>query len=114
MTYALKVLAAADSDIDKMYAWLAKQSLQGAERWLRTYLNALHELRTDPLRHALASERALARIGIRECFFGTAHGNTYRILFSLKSSDIHVLRIAVPVSRPCAIGIFRPTERAGA
>jgi plasmid stabilization system protein ParE len=56
MKYQVRVLARANRDLDRIYAWLAKRSPSGATAWYEAALQALNDLRDNADQHGRALE----------------------------------------------------------
>lgn len=100
MTYTVLVLPKARRDEVKIYRWLSKRSLAGAESWRDAYYAALRRLETDAGSQALAAEAKKVRIDLRESLFKTRMGRRYRILYFIESDNVFVVRVRGPGQPP--------------
>src|SRR5574337_681469 len=100
MRYALSALKRAEKDVEHIYRWLARHSSTGAVTWYQAYVDAIADLRQNPLAYGLADERSLARRLIRQRHFRTSQGANYRILFAVTEDHIRVLRVRGPGQPP--------------
>ncbi len=100
MNRTLLILRRAENDVERIYGWLVKRSPIGALRWRGAYLQAITEIKHDPLRFASASEPSLASRQVRQRMFRTPRGRNYRILFIVTDEFIRILRIRGPGQPP--------------
>jgi plasmid stabilization system protein ParE len=100
MRYVLSTLRRAENDVEHIYGWLARHSSAGAVAWYRAYVDAIGDLRQNPLAFGFAAERSLARREIRQRNFRTSQGAYYRILFTVAEDQIRVLRVRGPGQPP--------------
>jgi len=90
----------AAADVDHIYAWIKARSQRGAIRWYGAFLQASSKLRTDPGRHSIAPESESLGEEIRQAFFRTPRGRSYRLLFTIRSSEVRILRARGPGQAP--------------
>jgi plasmid stabilization system protein ParE len=100
MTYRVTVLARAETEIETILNWLAERSPRGAARWLDALEATLQTLTDNPHGFGLAAESDLVGYTIRQSFFRTARGRTYRVVFTVVGHDVRILRIRGPGQRP--------------
>lgn len=100
MSYTLKILRRAATDVNQIHDWIAERSPGGAARWYAAFRHAATGLLLDPSSHALAAETEEFDFDIRERFFKTRRGNTYRILFTVVENEVRILRIRGPGQPP--------------
>lgn len=96
MTHRVVLLSRVRAQISDTLAWLADQSIEGANRWLDELDAALLKLEDDPERHPLAAESASVRYHIREVSFQTPQGRRYRLLFAVVVNEVRVLSLRRP------------------
>jgi hypothetical protein len=72
----------------------------GAARWYGAFLAAARDLSDSPERHALAPESEVLDRQVRQRFFKTRRGRTYRILFVVAADEVRVLRVRGPGQPP--------------
>jgi plasmid stabilization system protein ParE len=90
----LIITGPARRDIQGAYDWWAEnRSLEQANRWYLGIRVAIRSLRKNPQRCPLASESDLLTQGIRQLNFGLGHRPTHRIVFTIDSGTVVVLRI---------------------
>ena len=96
MSHKLTILSHAHRDFAEIVAWLAKASLQGADRWINAFDTALSSIAENPFGFGLAPEDEFIPIEIRQAFFQTKHGRSYRVLFTVVEQEVRVLRLRGP------------------
>lgn len=94
--YRLVTLAKAERDIDRTVAWLAERSPQGAQSWLVAFEKVCSRGLREPDSFGIAPEDELFSRTIRQCFFRTPHGQTYRILYLVVDNEVRLLRVRGP------------------
>lgn len=90
--YQVIILPAAERDISTAYQWLAQQDELAAMRWYNQLLEVIFSLDTLPERCSLAPESKSFNTEIRQIFHGRRQ-HKYRILFTVRQGDIHVLHV---------------------
>lgn len=93
MTYRVVILRRAANDVQQIFDWLAERSPDGARSWYRAWNEALDGLEHRPDRFGLATEGPRRNRQIRESYFRTRRGRTYRILFAIVEQDVRVLHV---------------------
>ena len=91
MDYDVVIEAQAQEDLENAYLWLYQQIGARALKWFYSIEEALLSLDRFPKRCGLAPENAFFKEEIRQRLFGRKH--RYRILFTIKSNQVHVLHI---------------------
>jgi plasmid stabilization system protein ParE len=100
MTATVRVLGHAQADIDHIYLWLQQRSPGGAASWYAALFRSLSELGTSRAAHSTAPESTKLSVDLRQMFFKTRRGRTYRLLFVIRDDEIRVLRVRGPGQRP--------------
>ena len=100
MTFRVVILSRARLDVDAIYAWIQERSQSGAARWYSAFLIAASSLIESPERCSLAAESERIGITIRQRFFRTRRGRTYRLLFTIIGTEVRILRVRGPGQRP--------------
>jgi plasmid stabilization system protein ParE len=100
MSFAVHIAPKAWSDADNIFAWIAARAPAGASRWYSAFLSAAHDLSSNPDRFGVAPESEILGRPIRQRFFKTRRGRTYRILFVVHQREVIVLRIRGPGQPP--------------
>jgi plasmid stabilization system protein ParE len=99
MALRISVTRRAELDAQEIYSWLVDYSVQGAQAWFIEYLDAVESLRMFPLRGSMAEETAIRKQPIRQLFFKTKSGRSYRLLYSVSNDEIVVLHVRGPGQR---------------
>jgi len=100
MTYVVRILGRAQADVDDVYLWLRRSSPTGAVAWYSAFLDRYTGLGENAMSCALAPEAARLGIELRQAFFKTRRGRSYRLLFVVTSGEVRVLRVRGPGQRP--------------
>jgi plasmid stabilization system protein ParE len=100
MTFAVRVLGRATADVDHIYLWLRQRSPEGAAAWYAVYLDKLRELADSIAASSVAPEATEFDMELRQAFFKTRRGRTYRLLFVIAGDDLRVLRVRGPGQHP--------------
>lgn len=96
MSHKLKILSHANRDFADIVAWLGKASLPGADRWISAFDSVLSAIAENPFGFGLAPEDEFIEIEIRQAFFQTKRGRSYRVLFTVVEQEVRVLRLRGP------------------
>src|SRR5688572_22567643 len=96
MTFTVRILARAQQDVAVCYSYLADRSPQGAANWFNRFSEARTQLAQNPEKRPLAPESAHLMYEVREALFRTRKGRHYRILFTIRGSEVLVLRVRGP------------------
>lgn len=99
MSYTVHILRRAGRDIEHIFTWLAERSPGGAQRWHSALEAAVDKLPLNPFRYGLAPENEAVDFEVRQFFFKTPHGRTYRGVFTVVNDEIRVLRVRGPGHR---------------
>jgi len=94
--YHVRILQAAEADIDAIASWISERSADGAKRWVAALQRLLATLRNSPESFSLSPEAESLERPIRQAFFKTRKGNTYRAVFLIDGNEVRVLRIRSP------------------
>lgn len=100
MMYSVEVSARAESDLQQIADWLAERSPDGALRWIAAARKTIEGLSSDPEQHSLAPENDYLEVEVRNAFFKTRRGRTYRAVFVIKNKTVFVTHIRGPRQRP--------------
>lgn len=93
MSLQVRVSERAERDVDAIFEWLGKHSPDGALRWYEAYLNSLNSLPLKAPGSASAPEAESLEADVRQVFFKTRKGRTYRLLLVIMGQYIHVVGI---------------------
>jgi plasmid stabilization system protein ParE len=100
MSRTLRLVERARADVDHIFNWLARRSVQGAITWYMAFGRALETIAASPERFAAAPEsRPLAR-HLQQSLFKTRRGRVYRIVFVVLETEILILRVRGPGQAP--------------
>jgi plasmid stabilization system protein ParE len=80
------------ADMDEAVVFIAARNPDAAHRWLAGIERAILSLTNLPERCPLAPENEFFEEEIRELFYRKEPGR-YRILFTIRGDEIHVLRV---------------------
>lgn len=76
--------------------WLMEHDAGAAGRWFQAFEAAAKGLPRSPQSYALAPEDEFVDWEIRQFFFKTRRGRTYRGLFTIVENEIRVMRVRGP------------------
>ena len=97
MRFVVSLTRAANRDLEKCYAFIAKRSRRGADSWATAFQKkVLNALPMDPHAYGLAPESVDHPVEIRESYFRTRMGKNYRVLFTIRGRDVLVIHIRGP------------------
>lgn len=91
--YVVRLLASAANDLDQIIGWIAERSPDGAARLLTEFHKLLGILQMSAESYSVAAEFDDDGYEIRQAFFRTRKGNTYRAIFLIKVGEVRILRI---------------------
>jgi len=86
-------------DVEEIYEWIAERSHEGAKRWYAAFLEALEGLAAGAEARGLAPESGEFDQEVRQALFKTRKGRTYRALFTIAGTRVHVLAVRGPGQR---------------
>ena len=92
-TYRLAVSQRADQDADAIFDWITERSAEGAIHWFQALRTTLRSLTNSPESHSRAPEAETLGRDIRQAFFKTRRGRTYRVLFVVAEDIVHVVAV---------------------
>jgi plasmid stabilization system protein ParE len=104
MKLAVRVFSRAQADIEDIYTWLQTHSPGGASAWYAALFARLEELSETAASCSMAPEAAQLKLEIRQAFFRTRRGRTYRLLFLATAHEVQILRVHGPGQRPIRRG----------
>jgi len=76
--------------------WIANRSPDGAARWYEAFRKAIFQLQVEPTRFAIAPESRHFEDEVRHLIFKTRQGRPYRLLFTVREPEVHVLFVRGP------------------
>jgi plasmid stabilization system protein ParE len=100
MSLPVRILHRAQVDADDIYEWIAKRSPAGAVRWYSAFRAAAASLDKQHERCAQAPESESVGYDVRQRFFKTRRGRTYRLLFTIVQDEVRILRVRGPGQAP--------------
>ena len=100
MSRVLRIIERARSDVDDIFAWIAKRSTYGAMSWYLAFRQAIDRIASSPESLGEAAESHATGRPLREALFKTRRGRVYRIVFELTNAEIVILRIRGPGQSP--------------
>ena len=100
MTFQVRLLSRAQEDADQIYLWLRERSPLGAVSWYAALLKKIEDLAITATACSIAPEASPLDIELRQAFFKTRRGRTYRLLFLIDGNEVRILRVRGPGQRP--------------
>jgi len=94
MTHDVRMTAVAIRDIERNAEWWAREhSREQAEIWFNAIHEQLQQLALFPEGHPLSSESGEFGIELRDRLVGLGARKTYPAVFTIKDSNVFVLRV---------------------
>ena len=100
MSLTVRILRRAQAVADEIYDWIAKRSAAGAVRWYSAFRASAASLDQQHERCAPAPESESVGYDVRQRFFKTRRGRTYRLLFTIVQDEVRILRVRGPGQAP--------------
>src|SRR5262245_4381487 len=100
MSRTPRIVERAASDVDDIFNWLVRRSVQGATSWYLAFRQALGKIASSPESFAEAPESHVVGRQLRQALFKTRRGRLYRIVFQVLETEIVILRIRGPGQSP--------------
>ncbi len=107
--YTVTIEAPAIEDLDQAYQWIAERSPSSADTWFDGFIEALQPLESHPERCGLAAENDAVVPTIRQLLYGK-RGGVYRVLFTIRGKEVHILHIRHAARRPMSSDEFTVGE----
>ena len=98
--YQVQFTSRANRDVADILNWLRQRSAPGARRWLEALEQIETRLSESPLGFGLAEESDTFNEPVRQALFRTKHGNTYRVLFTVRETTVTLLCVRGPGQPP--------------
>lgn len=95
MSRTVHELPRAIADVQHIAAWIHDRSPQGSLSWLDAYDEMVEQLVSDAERFSAAPEQH-PEFDVRQAFFKTLRGSTYRALFFIQDDRVYILRVRGP------------------
>ena len=93
MKYQVRLMAAAEQDIESALQWLCDQrATAAANRWFDRLMACIDTLESHPERCRRADESDDVGLDLRELLFGKRRG-VWRILFVIDRQTVNILRV---------------------
>jgi plasmid stabilization system protein ParE len=94
MTYDVVISSRAQQEAQANHDWWAKhRSAQQAASWYDEFMKAALSLERDPDRWAVAAENDRFPYQIRQLNFGIGRKPTHRLVYTIRSNEVVVLRV---------------------
>ena len=100
MSLPLRILPRAKTDFYGIFTYIEERSPKGAARWREALEKEILRLCENPEQFGYAPENKLAPYELRQLFFRTRHGLTYRVVFTVLDDEVFVLRLRGPGQPP--------------
>jgi len=101
--YRVILEKSAHEDLEAIIVWLAQHSEEAARAWYTQAVQAIESLDTAPFRCPCAPENEVFLEEIRQLLHGRKR-YVYRILFTVRGEDVHVLHVRHGGRRPLTPG----------
>ena len=92
MQFQVVITPSAKADIFEINTWLLENSPEMAESWLWGISQAVTSLSKFPERCPISPESDAFDVVVRQLLYGKKP-NVYRILFSVQSEKVYILRV---------------------
>lgn len=93
MTFQVALSRRAKIDLQEIVSWIKSRSPKGAATWVNALEKNLVQLSISPDSNPRAVEADDFEIDLRQRLFKTRSGNTYRLLFIIRDTEVYVLAI---------------------
>lgn len=90
------VLKRAKADVRYIAHWIGQRSPQGAKAWLTAFDRLRDRLAMHSDLFGLAPEEASLSEQVKQAFFHTRRGRTYRAVFIITGNQVRILRVRGP------------------
>ena len=105
MNFEVHTLPRAELDAAEIFSYISGRSADGALRWLNALEQAIELLaQGNPEACSLVAEDDLSERTIRQFFFKTRRGRTYRGVFTVVGNEIRILRFRGPGQADSDVG----------
>lgn len=98
--FRVRILPRASQDLDQIVGWIHERSPEGAARLVRAFEKIQTSLQRSPEAFPLAPEADLLGVELRQAFFRTRKGNTYRMIVRCVGCEVQILRVRGPRQPP--------------
>lgn len=100
MSYSLRILKVAHADAHEMADYIGQRSVAGMNRWFDAYEQIQKQICEHPFTFGLAPENHLFTYELRQAFFKTKNGRTYRTVYFVVEKEVILLRVRGPGQKP--------------
>ena len=83
-----------------MNTWVHVDEPHGAIALMLAFAEAMNRLKRSPWAFSLAPESDYCGMPLRQVFFRTRKGNTYRMVILIRDQEVQILRIRGPGQPP--------------
>ena len=99
--YKVVVLGSAKSDVNEIFAWLFRRSMQGAQSWYDAFDLAIGRLETVADSCPRLNSPKYRGHDVRHLNFSSPHGRTYMLVFVVLPNEkiVQVIRVRAPGQR---------------
>jgi len=108
VTFDVEVSRRAEDDARRIARWIAKRSPQGARSWYDAFAAMIDSLAASAEQHPRAPEDGDHAETIRNAFFRTRRGRTYRAIYVFRADTVFVTHVRGPRQRPVQPDRFYP------
>ncbi|MEN9557312.1 MAG: hypothetical protein RLZZ232_3598 [Planctomycetota bacterium] len=98
--YQIRILPRAIQDLEAITSWIHVHSPRGALSLVLAFEAAVTRLKRSPEAYSIAPESDYCGMQLRQVFFRTRKGNTYRMVILIRDQDVQILRIRGPGQPP--------------
>ena len=98
--YQIRILPRAIQDLEAITSWIHVHSPRGALSLVLAFEAAVTRLKRSPEAYSLAPESDHCGMPLRQVFFRTRKGNTYRMVILIRDQEVQILRIRGPGQPP--------------
>jgi plasmid stabilization system protein ParE len=91
--YQIRILPRAIQDLEAITSWIHAHSPRGALALVLAFEAAVTRLKRSPEAYSLAPESDHCGMPLRQVFFRTRKGNTYRMVILIRDQEVQILRI---------------------
>jgi len=93
VSLTVRILPRAEADFKAIYSYIAQRSPSGAIRWRTAFENSIRSASENPELFGYAPEDRTSERDIHQVLFKTPRGLTYRGIFTIRESELFILRI---------------------
>jgi plasmid stabilization system protein ParE len=98
--YQIRILPRAIQDLEAITSWIQAHSPRGALALVLAFEAAITRLKRSPEAYSFAPESDYCGMPLRQVFFRTRKGNTYRMVILIRNWEVQILRIRGPGQPP--------------